>query len=151
MIIKYLEQTIKSFDVRKKYTLCATCRPWGHILLYCIYRHSLTSKECIVFCWKKTIIFIWKYAEWKMLTYSYEEDKVEIFMLLFSWKPTIQSKVKQCFITVFRSSFISLSIKYCLKNWSKESLILQYYFTVKLQIATEQHLDALEFKRFIEQ
>ena len=41
----------------KEYT-CATCRPWGQILLYCIYRHSLTSKECIVFCWKKTIIFI---------------------------------------------------------------------------------------------
>ena len=43
----------------KEYT-CATCRPWGQILLYCIYRHSLTSKECIVFCWKKTIIFILK-------------------------------------------------------------------------------------------
>ena len=90
----------------KEYT-CATCRPWGQILLYCIYRHSLTSKECIVFCWKKTIIFIWKYAEWKMLTYSYEEDKVENFMFLFSWKPTIQSQGKQFFSTIFRSIFIA--------------------------------------------
>ena len=56
-----------------------------------------------------------------MLTYSYEEDKVKNFMF-----------------------FAFMKTDYSVTSYNITLL-------VKQQIATKQHLDVLEFKRFIEQ